>query len=117
MRGYGSTQHVIARLEQLSDHFQPGFFDLIICNGVYGWGLDDAEQCEIAFANCHTCLAPGGHLLIGWDDIPPHRPAVLLPEIASIARFDKFQFPVLGSWRYLTDTPYRHIYEFYQRPS
>jgi SAM-dependent methyltransferase len=115
-RRYGSKQHVIARLEQLSDHFQPGFFDLIICNGVYGWGLDSAEQCEIAFANCHTCLAPGGHLVIGWDDIPPHRPAVLLPEITSLARFDKFQFPVLGSQRYLTDTPYRHIYEFYQRP-
>jgi SAM-dependent methyltransferase len=116
-RRYGSKQHVIARLEHLSDHFQPGYFDLIVCNGVYGWGLDSAEQCEIAFASCHTCLAPGGHLLIGWDDIPPHRPAVLLPEIASLARFDKFRFPVLGSWRYLTDTPYRHIYEFYQRPS
>jgi SAM-dependent methyltransferase len=117
MRRYGSKQHVIARLEQLSDHFRPGFFDLIICNGVYGWGLDSAEQCEIAFANCHTCLAPGGHLLIGWDDIPPHRPSVLLPEVASLTGFDKFQFPALGSWRYLTDTPYRHIYEFYQRPS
>jgi SAM-dependent methyltransferase len=117
MRRYGSKQHVIAPLEQLSDHFSAGFFDLIICNGVYGWGLDSAEQCEIAFANCHTCLAPGGHLLIGWNDIPPHRATVLLSEVASLARFDKFQFPALGTWRYLTDTPYRHIYEFYQRPS
>jgi hypothetical protein len=115
MRKYGSKQYVIAPLEQLTDHFQPGFFDLIICNGVYGWGLDSAEQCEIAFANCHTCLAQGGHLLIGWDDIPTHRASVLLPQVASLARFDKFQFPALGTWRYVTDTPYRHIYEFYQK--
>jgi SAM-dependent methyltransferase len=116
MRRYGSKkQHAIAPLEQLSDHFAPGSFDLIICNGVYGWGLDTAEQCEIAFASCHTCLAPGGHLLIGWNDIPPHRASVPLTEVASLAKFDRFRFPSLGSWRYLTDTPYRHIYEFYQR--
>jgi SAM-dependent methyltransferase len=117
MRRYGSKQHVVAVLEQLNDHFQPGFFDLIICNGVYGWGLDSAEQCEIAFGNCHTCLAPGGHLLIGWDDIPTHRASVQLSEVASLAQFDKFQFPALGRWRYVTDTPYRHIYEFYQKPA
>jgi SAM-dependent methyltransferase len=117
MRRYGSKQHVIAVLEQLADHFQPGFFNLIVCNGVYGWGLDSAEQCEIAFANCFNCLAPGGHLLIGWDDIPTHRASVQLPQVASLSQFNKFQFPALGSWRYVTDTPYRHIYEFYQRPS
>jgi hypothetical protein len=116
MRRYGSTRHVVAPLEQLTDYFRPGFFNLIICNGVYGWGLDTAEQCETAFANCHTCLGPGGHLLIGWDDIAPRRPAVLLPEIASLRWFDKVQFSALGSCRYVTDTPYRHIYEFYQRP-
>ncbi len=115
MRRYGSKQCVIAPLEQLTHHFQPGFFDLIICNGVYGWGLDSAEQCEIAFANCHTCLAPEGHLLIGWDDIPTHRASVQLPQVASLAQFDKFRFPAFGSWRYVTDTPYRHIYEFYQK--
>ena len=92
MRRYGAKQHVIAPLERLTDHFSPGFFDLIICNGVYGWGLDGAEQCKIALANCRTCLAPGGHHLIGWDDIPPHRPAVLLSEAASLAGFDQFQF-------------------------
>jgi hypothetical protein len=115
MRRYGSKQHVIALLEQLADHFQPDFFNLIICNGVYGWGLDSAAQCELAFANCYNRLAPGGHLLLGWDDISTRRGSVLLPEVASLARFDKFQFPAFGSWRYLTDTPYRHLFEFYQK--
>jgi hypothetical protein len=56
-------------------------------------------------------------LLSGWDYIPTHRASVLLPQVASLARSDKFQFPGLGTWRYVTDTPYRHIYEFYRKPA
>jgi len=119
MRRYGAKRHVIAPLERLANYFRERYFDLIICNGVYGWGLNTAEQCETAFAQCHSCLNPGGHLLIGWDDIPTHtdRASVLLPEVASLARFDKFHFPAFGTWRFVTDTPYRHVYEFYRRPS
>jgi len=37
---------------------------------------------------------------------------VPLAEIESLGDFQKFRFPPLGSWRYLTDTPYRHTYDF-----
>ncbi len=119
MRRYGAKlRHVIAPLEKLAKYFSERYFDLIICNGVYGWGLNTAEQCEAAFAQCHTCLNTGGHLLIGWNDVPTHtdRVSVLLPNVASLARFDKYRFPALGTWQYVTDTPYRHTYEFYRRP-
>lgn len=118
MRPFGAKrQHVIAPLEDLAKHFPEQYFDLIICNGVYGWGLDTAEQCEAAFAQCYVCLNTGGHLLIGWNDIPTHthRASVLLPEVANLARFEKYHFPALGTWRYVTDTPYRHTYEFYRK--
>jgi hypothetical protein len=36
-RKYGAKQHVVAPLERLAAHFPPGFFNLIICNGVFGW--------------------------------------------------------------------------------
>jgi len=119
MRRYGAKlRHVVAPLEELAKHFPERHFDLIVCNGVYGWGLNTAEQCETAFAQCYACLNNGGHLLIGWDDVPTHtdRASVLLPELASLAQFEKFRFPALGTWRYVTDTPYRHIYEFYRKP-
>jgi SAM-dependent methyltransferase len=119
MRRYGAKlRHVVAPLEELEKHFPECHFDLIICNGVYGWGLNTAEQCEAAFSQCHRCLSSGGHLLIGWDDVPTHkdRASVLLPELASLARFEKFRFPELGTWQYVTDTPYRHIYEFFRKP-
>jgi Methyltransferase domain len=117
LRRYGAKRrHVIGRLEELATHFAERSFDLIICNGVYGWGLNTAEQCEAAFAQCHICLSSGGHLLIGWDDVPTKRRSVRLADVASLARFEKFRFPALGTWQYVTDTPYRHTYEFYRRP-
>jgi SAM-dependent methyltransferase len=113
---FGSDRHVVAPLEEVGRHFAEGFFDLIICNGVFGWGLDRATQCEAAFSQCYTCLRDGGQMVLGWDDVPRRTP-VALAEIASLARFQKMTFPPLGTWRYLTDTPYRHTYDFYQKPA
>jgi hypothetical protein len=117
LRRYGAKwRHVIARLEELANHFSERYFDLIICNGVYGWGLNSAEQCEAAFAQCRMRLSTGGHLLIGWNDVPTTGASVRLADVASLAQFDRFRFPALGTSTYMTDTPYRHTYEFYRRP-
>jgi SAM-dependent methyltransferase len=112
--GFGARQHVVSPLENLGQHFNLNYFDLIICNGVYGWGLDKAEQCEAAFSQCYQCLAANGYLLLGWDDLPRRDPAPLAA-IHSLDNFRKYPFPPLGTWRYRTDTPYRHTYDFYQK--
>jgi SAM-dependent methyltransferase len=113
-RKFGAKQHIVAPLEELSAHFPVEMFDLIVCNGVYGWGLNSRDQCESAFAQCYTRLRSGGHLLLGWDDIPERNP-VPIAEVASLQKFSKQTVPALGFWRYLTDTPYRHTYDFYRR--
>ena len=113
-RKFGARQHVVGPLESLATHFPAGTFDLILCNGVYGWGLDRREQIESAFTQCHQTLRDGGHLMIGWDDIPARVP-VPLEQIESLRRFQRFEFPPLQAWRYLTDTPYRHTYDFYRK--
>jgi SAM-dependent methyltransferase len=112
--GFGAKQHVIAPLEHLDRHFPPAHFDFILCNGVYGWGLDRHEQLEAAFAQCHSRLRDDGHLFFGWDDIPQRAP-VDLDTVSSRALFRKYTFPPLGTWRYLTDTPYRHTFDFYRK--
>ncbi len=114
LRKFGAAQHVIAPLEELARHFAADFFDLILCNGIMGWGLDRAAQCDAAFAQCHGCLRKGGHLVFGWDDIPRRTPFVL-DAVPSIALFEKFVFPPLATWRYRTSTPYRHTFDFYRK--
>jgi len=111
---FGSTRHVIAPLEDAAKHFEPGYFDVIFCNGVYGWGLDTLAQGEAAFAASHTCLREGGHLLFGWNDVPQRTPFDL-DDVQSRRAFQPFEFPALKTWRYLTDTPYRHVFDFYRK--
>ncbi|HEY3258519.1 MAG TPA: class I SAM-dependent methyltransferase [Gemmatimonadaceae bacterium] len=113
-RKFGAKQHVIAPLEEVERHFPTARFDLIICNGVYGWGLDGRAASESAFAQCHACLRTGGLFMLGWDDLPARTP-VPLEELASLRLFAPSRFPALDSWRYLTDTPYRHTYAFYRK--
>ena len=113
-RKFGAKQHVIAPLEELERHFPKDRFDLIICNGVYGWGLDERAVCESAFAQCHACLRDGGLFLLGWDDLPARTP-VPPEELESLSLFTPWRFPALDSSRYRTDTPYRHTYAFYRK--
>jgi hypothetical protein len=111
---YGARRHVVAPLQDLHRYFPEQYFDVIICNGVYGFGLDDPEDCEAAFSQCYSRLFPRGQFVFGWNDIPERTP-VPLSQLHSLSRFERFHFPPLGTWRYLTDTPYRHTYDFYCR--
>jgi hypothetical protein len=111
---FGSTNHVIAALEDASKHFSSGYFDVIFCNGVYGWGLDTLAQGEAAFAQCNTSLRDGGHLVFGWNDVPQRTPFGL-DEIQSRNSFNRLHFPPLESWRFFTDTRHRHVFDFYQK--
>lgn len=112
---WAATHHIEDKLENLHHHAKPSYFDVIVCNGVYGWGLNDRESCEIAFNNCFNCLRPGGALIIGWNDVPERRPFPL-DELHALNRFLKWNFQPLQAWRYLTDTSYRHTFDFYKKP-
>jgi SAM-dependent methyltransferase len=111
-RKFAGRQHVVGPLEELGVHFPADHFDLIVCNGVFGCGLDGKDECERAFALCHSRLKPGGIFVLGWDDIPARVP-VPLSEIDSLTRFKSWCFPPLRASHYLTDTPYRHVYDFF----
>jgi SAM-dependent methyltransferase len=111
-RQFGAQEHVVATLEDLGKHCPPQSFDLILCNGVFGWGLDEPESCDAAFAQAYRVLRPGGHMLLGWNDVPRRTP-VPLEDIPSLGWFKKYDFPLFGTWRHLTDTVYRHTFDFY----
>ena len=113
-RRFAGKRHIVAPLQDLGRHFPEGHFDLIICNGVYGFGLDAREDCELAFDLCHSRLRHDGVFLLGWNDIPARTP-VPLESLESLRRFRKFVCLELGTWRYVTDTPYRHTFDFYRR--
>jgi SAM-dependent methyltransferase len=109
---FGGQRHIVDGLQNIGAHFQPGSLDLILCNGIFGWGLNERADVEQGFQACHTALRSGGVLLIGWNDVPERRPFPI-DECQSLAQFQPFVFPPLGVSRHLTNTPYRHVFDFH----
>jgi hypothetical protein len=113
---YGSKRlHITDSLANVTAHFSEGELDLIVCNGVFGWGLDDKPEVERAFLGCYECLREGGFFILGWNDIPTRRP--FAPEESeSLQRFMPEALAPLGTHRFATSNPNRHMFDFYIKP-
>lgn len=112
---FGARRHIVAGLESLAAHVAPDSLDRIVCNGVFGWGLDARADCERAFGACFDALRPSGELVIGWNDVPEHRP-LELASLRSLARLRPLIFKPLGSAQYLANPENRHVFNFYAKP-
>jgi SAM-dependent methyltransferase len=114
-RRYGSERHIVDTLQSLGGHFARAYFDLILCNGVLGWGLDAPSDADAAFEACFARLRAGGYLLLGWNDIAP-RNRVLPSDIPALRRFESVNFGASQTARWVIDAPNRHVFEFYRKP-
>ncbi len=112
-RRYAGKQHHTLSLTELTRVFRNRQFDLLLCNGVIGWGVNESKDASLALDQCAQVLRPGGWLVVGWNDIPDHR----VPgwEKLTTAAFDPFVFPPVQADHYVTATPYRHRYDFFRR--
>lgn len=108
-------QHHTLSATRLTDAFAQDAFDLVLCNGVIGWGLNRREQVEQGLDACAAVLRPGGWFVVGWNDVPGHRVEGLEEMLA--ARFDRAELPALGADRYITDTHYKHRYDIFRARS
>ena len=112
---YGGAQHIISKIETIGAHFEANSLDLVVCNGVFGWGLDQKTDIEQAFAGIFKCLKPGGVFLLGWNDVPEHSP-VPLADLESLGKFKTWMFPPLAASNVLASEATQHRYNFYQKP-
>jgi SAM-dependent methyltransferase len=112
---HGAARHAIAPLSGLLEHHPRGSLDLILCNGVIGWGLNDPVEIEKSIKACVEALAPGGLLLLGWDDVPEKLP-VPIGEIAALKALAPASpaglEPVIR-----VDTYAKHTFGFFAKPS
>lgn len=113
-RRYGAKQHIVDSLANVGSHFAEGELDAIVCNGVFGWGLNDKDEVEKAFEGCRTRLREGGHFVLGWNDVPAHLPFPL-EESEALGKFQAATFPPLGKSVYPTDSDLRHTFNFYRK--
>jgi SAM-dependent methyltransferase len=114
---FGSDHHLIASIADVTKQFPPRCMDVVIMNGVYGWGLDEQDEAEEGFQRCYDVLRPGGLLVLGWNNIPERNP-LDIDTISSLRRFTELGCPLFkGNWRYeVPETENRHTYDFYTKP-
>ena len=113
-RRYGARQHITDSMGNLSRHFADGSLDLIICNGVYGYGLDRLDDFDHAVDACHTALRENGLFILGWDDKASRKPFPL-ERSAALRRFRREPFLPLGTDHYVTANVGRHTFDFFTR--
>ena len=111
-RKFGAREHAVIGMENIDAQFAPASLDLIVCNGVFGWGLNDRSDIERAFDGAFSSLRDGGHLVVGWNDLPERRP-LPLDSLNSLARFCREPFEALGSADHRVPTDNRHTFSFY----
>ena len=108
--------HVVAPMQEIGRHFAPGSVDVVVANGVYGWGIDDRTSLGVAFVAAYQALRPGGTLVLGWNNVEalaPFDPAAVAGELG----FVRSTVNPLGAWRTPTNTPLRHTFDAYARPA
>ena len=108
-----SAQHHTLSATKLTEKFSPGQFDLIMCNGVFGWGLNTPEDVETALEECAAVLRPDGWLVVGWNDMNGRRVAGLSDLFEK--RFRRETFAPVGDDHFIPATPYAHRFDFLRR--
>lgn len=111
---YGAERHIVGDVKNLNNYFKDDYFDIIIMNGVFGWGLDKPEDIERTFGAIYETLRPGGILVFGYNNVPDLKP-VKIKEIENLKKFKGFYFKPLGGVSF-TCINGQHTYNFYQKP-
>jgi SAM-dependent methyltransferase len=108
---WGARNHITAPIEEIGQHRAKGYFDCIVFNGIFGFGIDDLEAQRAAIKVLHDALAPGGLLVVGWN-------TNLLPDLEDLGLFEPY-FVAAGGlpWAHRTSFPLpeTHVYDFYTR--
>ncbi len=110
-REFGAKNHIVGDAARLKKYFAPNYFDFILMNGVFGWGLNNPKDIERAFSHIYEILKPGGLFIFGWNDIEDLKP--IAPEkIRALKKFQPFYFPPLKTSSFKCRTG-EHTYNFY----
>lgn len=114
---FATTQHVVGDLRDLERHFDPRLpFDVILMNGVIGYGLDTVDEVDRALRECAARLRPGGLLVLGMNEL---KPTHVDPSAAPASRL--YRPSPFGDWpdgRVTVAIPFRersHTFLFWRR--
>jgi SAM-dependent methyltransferase len=108
-------RHIIDDVRHVERHLSPASVDLVLFNGVFGWGLDDPVSLDQSLAALATVLRPRGELVFGWNDDAVHCPF----DWRAVPRWRAFEplrsAPAGGVAHLALVTDNRHRFDFFAR--
>jgi hypothetical protein len=113
-RKYGAKRHIVDSITSVEGYISGNYFDVIIMNGVIGYGLDQVSDIERAIEACRAVLVSQGILLIGWNDTPRRTP-IDIRTLRAIGRLGEYCFEPLQTCHHRTEGALRHTFSFYRK--
>jgi hypothetical protein len=107
---WGAPQHIIAPIQAIELHRPASSFDCVVLNGVFGFGVDSAEDMRATLEAVHAVLRPQGLLVLGWNTSRHADPASLGVVEPFFSASE--QSPWGPERRFPSET---HVYNFYMR--
>ena len=84
----GSPQmHIVDRIENAGSYFPDDSIDLVLCCGIYGFGLMDEKEVRASLSAVRRVLKPKGLLVFSWNRKPMHDPI----DLANSGAFSGFR--------------------------
>ena len=107
--------HIVDSIENIEQHIDQGSLDLVLMNGVYGWGLASEDALRKSLSNIHISMKHEGVLVFGWNEIDPYDPL----KIRSRNYFDMFR-PYLFKGESeikipISKNPKQHVFSFFKK--
>lgn len=109
---FGAKNHLTGDAADVGEMFSAKQFDVVLMNGVFGWGLNEPEKIEKCFAGIYKVLKPGGFFVLGYNDwdVLPMQPT----EIKNLKKLTPFVFPPLKAEKFKCVNG-EHTYRFYKK--
>lgn len=108
---FGARNHIVDDAANLQAHFHERYFDFVLMNGVFGWGLNERGAIERAFTAVHALLASDGIFVLGWNDMPDLVP-VPLDRVEALKLFQPYFLTPLNGTSFKCTTC-EHTYSFF----
>jgi hypothetical protein len=102
-------RHLVCDIRAIGSRVRRESFDLVILNGIFGFGVDDEASMEETLTAIHSILIPAGKLIVGWNEGLTPDPW----ELDAMRRLFRRQAIAPLPERKAFPDQYGHVYDFF----
>lgn len=113
---YGQPgRHWTGSATSMSEYYGERVFDVVVANGLVGYGINDAADFRRLVLESRQVLKPGGLFVLGYNDRPDRAPFPVVPVVREF--FDEFVPSIAGVQGALhrVDDPRQHVFVFLRK--